>query len=194
MSARRRVTAALCVAALATGALVTSCSGDEGDSQASGRGDDRPNIVFIVADDMNVTDLASLPALGEWLGDEGTSFTNAFVSVSLCCPSRVTMLRGQYAHNTGVLHNEGLSGGFPVAHDLGVEDSTVATWLGAEGYRTGLFGNRGQQRPQLRSRRRDFGQQGRRQFHRSDEVVRPHIVARVEHLRDISTGAGTDDS
>ena len=50
------------------------------------------------------------------------------------------MLRGQYAHNTGVHSNEGTAGGFSVVHDEGLESSTVATWLRDAGYRTGLVG------------------------------------------------------
>ena len=60
-------------------------------------------------------------------------FTRAMVSVSLCCPSRTTILRGQYAHNTGVETNGGTNGGFEAAYRFGVERSTVATWLHARG-------------------------------------------------------------
>lgn len=103
-------------------------------------GVERPNLLFVITDDMAVSDLVAMPHLGRWMVDEGTSFTRAYVSVSLCCPSRATMLRGQYAHNTGVLSNEGSNGGFPVAHHLGIEASTVATWLQDAGYRTALIG------------------------------------------------------
>lgn len=135
---RRRASGALGLAlAVVVASLAVSCSDGEGAGGAAG---DHPNILFVVTDDMAVGDLAAMPLLAEWLGDEGTSFTRAYVSVSLCCPSRATMLRGQYAHNTGVLSNEGTNGGFPVAHQLGIEASTVATWLQGAGYRTGLVG------------------------------------------------------
>lgn len=135
---RGRRGAAVLAVALAVSAIAVSCSSD-GD-QDEGAADDRPNILYIVADDMIPSDLVAMPQLREWLGDEGTSYEDAFVSVSLCCPSRVSALRGQYAHNTGVLTNEGRRGGFPVAYRRGLEESTVATWLGDEGYRTGLIG------------------------------------------------------
>ena len=57
-----------------------------------------------------------------------------------CCPSRTTILRGQYAHNTGIVGNEPPWSGFEVFHELGLEDSTVATWLQAAGYRTAMIG------------------------------------------------------
>jgi arylsulfatase A-like enzyme len=71
----------------------------------------RPNILFVLTDDMALSDLASMPHVGKLLEGQGTSFSQAFVSVSLCCPSRTTILRGQYSHNTGVETNSGLNGG-----------------------------------------------------------------------------------
>ena len=74
------------------------------------------------------------------LADQGTTFVNHFVSLSLCCPSRTSILRGQYAHNTQIFTNDSPGGGFQKAHDLGMEDSTFATWLRDAGYRTILIG------------------------------------------------------
>ena len=68
------------------------------------------------------------------------SFANAFVTTPLCCPSRASILRGQYAHSHGVLSNGGDNGGFPAFYRLGDEESTVATWLQDAGYRTALVG------------------------------------------------------
>ena len=100
----------------------------------------RPNILFVLTDDMALSDLSAMPHVHQLLAEQGTSFSQAFVSVSLCCPSRTTILRGQYSHNTGVETNSGLNGGFETAHEHGIERSTIATWLHAAGYRTGLFG------------------------------------------------------
>jgi N-acetylglucosamine-6-sulfatase len=100
----------------------------------------RPNILFVLTDDMAKSELAVMPHVRDLLADQGTSFSQAFVSVSLCCPSRTTILRGQYSHNTGVQTNGGENGGFETAHSKGVESSTIATWLHGAGYRTGLFG------------------------------------------------------
>jgi N-acetylglucosamine-6-sulfatase len=89
----------------------------------------RPNIVFILTDDMNATDLKYMPKTQSLLGDQGVKFTNAFVTRSLCCPSRATILRGQYTHNHNVWTNVNPSGGFWNFYDHGLESSTIATWL-----------------------------------------------------------------
>lgn len=100
----------------------------------------RPNILFILADDLDAAELAYMPKVKALLADEGVSFSNYFVSVSLCCPSRSTTLRGQYSHNTGVKTNGGGNGGFETAYATGLEKSTIATWLQTAGYRTALYG------------------------------------------------------
>ncbi len=100
----------------------------------------RPNIVFVLADDLDRETLEHLPRLRALLADEGTTFTNAFVNVALCCPSRATILRGQYAHGTKIFTNQPPDGGFERFHELGLEASTVATWLQEAGYHTALFG------------------------------------------------------
>ncbi|MBW3631871.1 MAG: sulfatase [Chloroflexi bacterium] len=100
----------------------------------------RPNIVLIVTDDMRVDDLEVMPRARELLAARGTTFANSFVTTPGCCPSRASILRGQYTHNHGVLRSSGEFGGFDRFHALGEEDSTLATWLHAAGYRTALIG------------------------------------------------------
>ena len=65
----------------------------------------QPNFVFILTDDMRKDDLKYMPNTLNLIGSQGMTFENAFVSNSLCCPSRATIMRGQYAHNTGVWGN-----------------------------------------------------------------------------------------
>ena len=104
---------------------------------------DHPNLVLILTDDLDAGLLqdhpADYPSLRQ-LAAEGTTFENAFVTDPLCCPSRATTLRGQYAHNHQILGNWAPQGGARKFRDLGHEDSTVATWLRDEGYRTALVG------------------------------------------------------
>ena len=77
-----------------------------------------------------------MPTVNDELVAHGVTFSNAFVSNPLCCPSRATILTGRYSHGTGVYSNAGPHGGF----DAFVDDSTIATWLQAGGYRTALVG------------------------------------------------------
>ena len=100
----------------------------------------KPNILFVLTDDMRLDDLAFMPNVKKVLTDQGMSFENEFDNVTLCCPARTAILRGQYSHNSGVLTNGGANGGFETAYKLGVEKQTVATALHDAGYTTGLFG------------------------------------------------------
>jgi hypothetical protein len=55
------------------------------------------------------------------------SFTNAFVSNAVCCPSRATIMRGQYSHNNGVWTNGGgPKGGWGAYKANGNERDNVA--------------------------------------------------------------------
>jgi arylsulfatase A-like enzyme len=102
--------------------------------------DKQPNIIFILADDLNIELINHLPRLQSLLAARGTTFNNFFVNLALCCPSRASILRGQYAHNTEIFTNTPPGGGFQKFFDLGREESTVATWLNDAGYRTVLLG------------------------------------------------------
>src|SRR5215211_5620684 len=102
----------------------------------------KPNFVFILADDMRKDDLTYMPQTRSLLADKGMSFSNAFVSNGLCCPSRASIMRGQYPHNTGVWSNMSNTpeGGWQAYRNNGLEQDNVATRLDAVGYSTGLFG------------------------------------------------------
>lgn len=102
----------------------------------------KPNILFILTDDqdMNLGSLDYMPNLKKLISDEGAFFENYFVNMSLCCPSRSTILRGQNIHNHGVISNSPPTGGYEKFFALGDENSTIGTWLQSAGYRTGFFG------------------------------------------------------
>ena len=100
----------------------------------------RPNLIFIVTDDMSVEDLAHLPRVKALLADHGLTFTQAFVSDSVCTPSRASILTGQYGHNHGALDNSPPLGGFKKFRERGKEAATLPLWLRAAGYRTALIG------------------------------------------------------
>lgn len=64
----------------------------------------KPNFVFIMTDDqdLHLSSLDHMPLVKKYLSDEGTTFNKHFCTVSLCCPSRVSLLTGRAAHNTSV--------------------------------------------------------------------------------------------
>jgi N-acetylglucosamine-6-sulfatase len=101
----------------------------------------KPNFVFILTDDMRKDDLKYMPKTRALVGAEGMRFEKAFVSNSVCCPSRATIMRGQYAHNTGVWSNaNGPNGGWQGYVNHGHEQDNIATRFHDAGYRTGFFG------------------------------------------------------
>jgi arylsulfatase A-like enzyme len=99
-----------------------------------------PNILFILSDDEDLSIHPAMPRVKQLIEDQGTVFENFFVPYPLCCPSRAAILRGQYPHNTHVLGNLPPQGGFLTFRRLKREQSTIATWLQAAGYRTAFYG------------------------------------------------------
>jgi N-acetylglucosamine-6-sulfatase len=147
---RPRLGLCLAAAGVAISLVLTGCSGGGGSSAKSGSGSSsgngssgsskHPNVVFLLTDDLDAAEVSRMPNLQHLIGDEGATFERYYASVSLCCPSRSTTLRGQYSHNTGVKTNGGTNGGFETAHRLGIEDSTIGTWMQSAGYRTAYIG------------------------------------------------------
>jgi N-acetylglucosamine-6-sulfatase len=104
----------------------------------------QPNVVFILADDMRKDDMKYMPKTRTRLGAAGMQFENAFVSYGICCPSRATILTGQYAHNHGVWTNgdkvSPTDGGWERFKAGGHEQDNLAMRLDDAGYSTGLMG------------------------------------------------------
>lgn len=100
----------------------------------------RPNIVLILSDDEDFASHAFMPKTKALIEDKGVAFDNYFVTYSFCCPSRATMLRGQYSHNHRIQGNVLPTGGAQKFRIIGSDGSTIATWLKEAGYRTGLIG------------------------------------------------------
>lgn len=87
-----------------------SMAGENNPSQT-----DRKNVVFILSDDhrydfmgfMNKVPFLETPNMDR-MAAEGAHIKNAFVSTSLCSPSRASILTGQYAHKHEVVDNQSL--------------------------------------------------------------------------------------
>ncbi|MGH6917906.1 MAG: sulfatase-like hydrolase/transferase, partial [Geminicoccaceae bacterium] len=120
--------------------LAVALSQNQGPAASEPVSAGRPNIVLIMTDDEDVGIHQFMPKTKALLEDRGTTFDNFFVSYPFCCPSRASILRGQYAHNTHIVGNEQPWGGFEKFRLLGLEESTVATWLQAAGYHTAMIG------------------------------------------------------
>jgi N-acetylglucosamine-6-sulfatase len=99
----------------------------------------RPNIVFVLTDDLSWNLVQYMPHVLKMQKD-GVTFTNYFVTDSLCCPSRSSIFTGRYPHDTGVFTNTGKDGGYLVFRDRGNQQATFATALSAAGYRTAMSG------------------------------------------------------
>ncbi len=131
------------LALVAVASLTTTATASTSGATPQGSSAKKPNIVFILTDDLDLNsylDPSRFPKVNSLLTQKGTTFSNFFVTDSLCCPSRSSILRGQYVHNHDVLGNLPPSGGYGKFHTNGDEKSTVATWMHDSGYRTGLLG------------------------------------------------------
>jgi N-acetylglucosamine-6-sulfatase len=96
----------------------------------------RPNVLILETDDQTVESLRVMGNVQRLLAAEGTTFANSFVGNSLCCPSRATLLTGQYSHNNGVFSNQLPSGGYYKLDNA----NTLAVWLQRAGYHTAQVG------------------------------------------------------
>ncbi len=96
----------------------------------------RPNIILILTDDQPVSTLAYMPNVQKELVAHGVTFSEAFSTTPLCCPSRASILTGLYVFHHGVKTNRAPDGGALAFNDK----STLAVWLHQAGYRTALMG------------------------------------------------------
>jgi arylsulfatase A-like enzyme len=129
------------LAALALIAGAAACTGPSGShtSTAPDPVPGRPNIVFVLTDDLSTNLVPYMPHVRA-LMQSGTSFGNYFVVDSLCCPSRSSIFTGQYPHNTGVYTNEAPDGGYDAFNRFGNQPKSFAIGLQRAGYRTAMLG------------------------------------------------------
>lgn len=114
----------------------------------------RPNIIFILADDLGINDVSvdgqkrfRTPHIDE-LASRGVRFTDAHAGAPVCAPSRSTLMTGLHTGHTRVRGNFALAGGLVGNKgdqkvrraNITPADRTVADYLKQAGYHTGLMG------------------------------------------------------
>ncbi len=114
----------------------------------------KPNIIFIMADDLGYGDLGcygqtliQTPNIDQ-LAKEGIRFTQCYTGSTVCAPSRSVLMTGQHTGHTTVRGNMGIGGvvglgGAEGRIPLQATDTTVATVLKSAGYVTGMIGKWG---------------------------------------------------
>jgi N-acetylglucosamine-6-sulfatase len=146
MTTRRSRKSRWLVAALATLAVGATGAARAGRgasvAAAKAAAPSAPNIIMVLTDDQDVQlgSVNYMPNVKRLLAQQGVSFSNFYVPLSLCCPSRTTILRGQYPHNTQVLTNSLPNGGFEKVFAENLESATMATLLHGAGYKTVMLG------------------------------------------------------
>ncbi|MEA2459896.1 MAG: hypothetical protein QOH90_73 [Actinomycetota bacterium] len=118
----------LTLAVMASLLVAASCS-----PAAEERRPPHPNVLIIVTDDQRPTGTMDvMPKTLHRLGDGGVTFDRAYVTTPVCCPSRASILTGQYVHNHGVRTNDDALKLKP--------EHLLQTYLQGAGYRTSIVG------------------------------------------------------
>jgi arylsulfatase A-like enzyme len=115
--------------------LAAGCSTNKDSGTAVKRPSARPNIVFVMTDDMRYDEMDRVADLRpgggfDWMRQHGMKFSKLWVTDNLCCPARATDLTGQTPWNHKVFDNQKYK-------DL---QKTLPLWLQNAGYCTGFTG------------------------------------------------------
>src|SRR5215208_6248604 len=106
----------------------------------------RPNVLFILADDLGYGDLSCYgrpdyrtPVLDR-LATQGIKFMSAYAAAPVCTPTRCAYITGRYPQRLRVGLEEPLKASSPKDAGLPPEHPTVASLLKSNGYETSLVG------------------------------------------------------
>jgi arylsulfatase A len=139
------------VTAAAAAVAVTTAPAERTAAQRADAG--RPNIIFVLADDLGYGELGSYgqrrirtPRLDR-MAAEGMRFTQFYSGSTVCAPSRGALLTGRHTGHAHVRDNHEL-GGFLDEEERGQlplppDHPTLARWLRARGYTTAVVGKWG---------------------------------------------------
>ncbi len=125
--------------------LAVGCGDDQPAIDPPATTGSRPNIIFILADDLSYSDLSvygqqlyTTPHLDR-LAETGIRFTQAYSAAPACAPSRACLLTGLHTGHSSIRDNRSARG----QDHLRAEDITVAEVLQEAGYKTGFMGKWG---------------------------------------------------
>ena len=99
----------------------------------------KPNIVVLLTDDQESRSMRVMKRAAKLLKRKGVTMKRFYDNFPLCCPSRSTILTGQYAHNHNVLSNSPPDGGYGVFNELH-GSNYLPIWLQEAGYQTSYIG------------------------------------------------------
>ena len=136
--ARRLIAALAAVFALGI-ALALLADRPGAATSAASAATSRPNIIVLLTDDQEFGSMRVMKTVNKEMKRKGVTFKRFYDNFPLCCPSRATLLTGQYAHNHQVLSNVPPDGGYGVLNERH-GDNYLPLWLQAAGYRTSYIG------------------------------------------------------
>ncbi|KAG0049553.1 hypothetical protein BGZ83_005592 [Gryganskiella cystojenkinii] len=84
--------------------------------------------------------LDHLPLVKKYLRDQGTEFTNYYTTTAMCCPSRVSLWSGQFAHNHNVTDESAPHGSYTKFVSQKLDRNWLPTWLQEAGYSNNYIG------------------------------------------------------
>jgi len=115
-------------------------------------GTEKPNIVFILADDLGATDVGAFnpnpfyetPRLNH-LAQEGMRFTTAYAAANVCSPTRYSIMTGKYPARSNITNHLGNNRSerfdpAPLGNVMPLEEKTFGTTFKNAGYRTAYMG------------------------------------------------------
>ncbi|KAK3846386.1 MAG: alkaline-phosphatase-like protein [Linnemannia gamsii] len=101
-----------------------------------------PNFLVFLTDDQDrrINSLDYQPLVQKYLRDQGTEFTNYFTTTAMCCPSRVSLWSGQFAHNHNVTDESPPHGSYTKFVSQKLDQNWLPTWLQQAGYSNNYIG------------------------------------------------------
>ncbi|KAF9937767.1 hypothetical protein BGZ67_000923 [Mortierella alpina] len=102
----------------------------------------KPNFLVFLTDDqdLHMNSLDYQPLVQKYLRDQGTEFTNYYTTTAMCCPSRVSLWSGQFAHNHNVTDESPPHGSYTKFVSQQLDKNWLPTWLQDAGYSNNYIG------------------------------------------------------